>query len=209
MNIPPLPLCISDIICAFAYNCRCKTDIFSDIDWVERVQKSIPSVFWKPFVPTMPIFQPWGRENRLSICEFLAEQNYYRDLYTPNPFVQGHPYYPTRAILFEGGIFSRIPMLMAKSLRNSAVRAHKKYKGSLLNRMHNFTAYYSSLGRHPHQIFRNLENDWNEALATDFTLEFWYDPSSYTLANDIERRLIPIWIQGLRSATFLACDVPA
>ena len=208
MNIVQLPVCISDLICAFAYNCRCKTDIFSDIIWVENVQKNIPPVFLKPFLPTRPIFQPWWRGSHFTICQFLAEREMYNDMYTPNPFRMGNPYFPTRALLFEGGFFSHIPILMANNLRNSVVRANKKYKGSLLNRMRNFTACYSSVGRHPRSFFGNLKSDWNESLATEFSYEFWYDPNSYTSTNEIEKRIIPLWIRGLKSATFLVSDAP-
>ena len=206
MNTVRLPLCISDLICAFAFNTRCKTDIFRDIRWVECVQKSIPSVFLKPYLPASPFFRPWWHESRKPICTFLIERETYADLFTPNPFVKGNPYYPTRALLLEGGFFSNTPFIMCKALRNSVVRKHRKYKGALLNRMRNFTACYSSVGVHPRHMANNLESDWNESLAGEFSYPFWFDPLSYNPSNETEARIIPSWIRALNSATFLASD---
>ena len=191
MNTSQIPIDIFDTICDFAYGVLCKKDMFLDLDWVDRVQKSIPGIFFKPTIPAKPIFGPFN-PRRSEHLMYL--RNKFRELFTPNPYVRGNPYYPTEALETQFGVFSATPYFIALSLSNKHVRQHKKYKGSIVKNVDYFT--------------RLSIKHWNSYLASVFTHPLWLDPNSYEPRDHVTRNIIPRWIEAMHSATFLVSSVP-
>lgn len=186
MNLPEMPIDVFDMICVFAYGAMCKKDMFLDIQWVDSVQKSIPALFLKPSVPTRPFFANY-RWGNWEIEQTL--RNLYVDLYQPNPYIRGNPYFPTGSLQIEFGVFSQIPYFAAGCLKNSVVRRVKKYKGSLVKRVRK-------------SLVLRIE-DWNKILGECFGDPFWADVNSYEPSDYVMANAIPRFVQGLRTASFL------
>ncbi len=195
MTTVQIPLAIFDVICQFAYNTRCEKDLFCDVEFVADVQKSIPPVFFKHTLPARPFFEPFGasyEENFsfMSSRRRTAERRTYLELFTPNPYVRGNAYYPTKALDTNYGIWSHVPKLMVSLLKNPWVRSHKKYKGSLMKNVG--CQLQAPISR------------WNYILMTHFSHGLWLDEKAYHSSNSYQKRLIPVWISALQSASFLS-----
>ena len=187
MNLPEMPIVVFDMICVFAYGAMCKKDMFLDVAWVDSVQKSIPPMFLKPSVPTRPFFTnyQWGT---WQIEQSLRDL--YVDLYKPNPYRRGNPYFPTASLQLEFGVFSKIPFHTAVCLKNGVVRGAKKYKGSLVKRVRKLCAHG--------KIW-----DWNMILQECFSESFWFDLESFEPRDYVMASVIPRFVQQLRTASFL------
>ena len=190
MIITDMPRVITDIICTFAYNVRCKKDMLDDLNWQADVQKNIPMLFFATSVPTNPIFEyDCGRiAGRISGCGGM-----YSELYTPNPFRKGNPYYPTTAINRYARIFSQMANTCTFLLRNDVVRKARMYKHPLEKKV---SCYLR-------QGIAGIRN-WNHALSTIFSHPFWLKLSSYEPRSRVEAHLILLWVSSLRQAAFVA-----
>ena len=206
MSIHDLPIALTDMICQFAYNTPCKKDIFDDLTYQETAQKNIPMLFFTQSLPCEPLFRgPSCRTISPRDCRLVdprpESDNWYRstdifrhayvDLYTPNPFRLGNPYYPTWAIHPRCQFFSMIPLQMCHLLRSTAVRAAKKYQGSLCKRVRSFVKQ-GALGLH----------NWNYFLETVMQHEFWYSVECYHAFTSLEEGLIRKWVSELPHASF-------
>lgn len=205
MSINDLPIALTDMICWFAYNTPCKKDIFVDLTFQETAQKNIPMLFFTQSVPAFPMFPGPGRrygvrdriagDNRPEADTWYKSTDLFRhayvDLYTENPFRRGNAYYPSWAIHPRCQFFSLIPLQMCHLLHKSAVRAEKKYQGSLCKRVRSFVKQ-GPLGLH----------NWNYFLESVLQYKFWYTESCYKAFTGLEKSLIRTWVSDLRYAAF-------
>ena len=183
------PRVITDMICEFAYNVPCKKNMFLDLDWQLDVQKNIPMFFFTMSVPTTPCFP---HDSPLIGGRITEGGGYYQELYTPNPFRKGNPYYPTTAINHYARIFSQIANTCTALLRNDVVRKHRMYKSPIERKV----ACYLRLG------IAGVER-WNHALTTIFNHPFWYYEKSYDPTTPMEAHLIRLWVRELRKGAFV------
>ena len=120
-----IPCDILRTIMCFLYPQHARVNIFSDIEMILNVRKSIPCVFFAQNVPTKDIF--------ISAYEISSALNV---LFQPNPFVKGNPYIPTnmlhRGYCINVKICEYYLSLMTKdSFRRMSTRKHFMMKTAL------------------------------------------------------------------------------
>ena len=165
-----LPRDLLNIIWIYAYNINTEKHPLDDVSRVLDIQRAVPPIFLKMYVPTTPIFPT-------NLGFFTETQKAaYVSLYTENPYRAGNPYFPSNALCENTCPWSYVPIYMVNTMSRKALKTLHTYPAILLRRTH--------------KLFHNDIDVWNESYQRLWSNVVFLDPKNFVPNNWLDRELI-------------------